>query len=581
MPINSTLTAIALLLTCAGLTAQQAAPKAQSGAKASNSAKPSQPAPQKTKPVVAVVQPSCHGHVKPSFKQTARDAMSEYIEGEGYSVIDSAKLDRALAGSVVDGLPNERAVKAIRTSLGIDYVVALDFFNEGQYHNVTCWMIDTATGEIDEAHDFADKGTLLETLGVAERLADQLLDKVFRRKPADDGATTVATVAGGAETAMALVGAATGQLLGAAVDALPGAETAGAGLSEGAAVPGEPPTETSEAHPAADNASSTETPGSETAETVALDDAAPNAETADAVPSDGATAEEPQTETAHAEPSEGASAQEPQTVTAQDTSADNASETAEAPSADEAVTDQAEPSEGTATQEPPAETGDAHAAADGAASAEMPSADESATHAPKETVEPVEPKDAETLEAIAEARETVASLAPYFTFTKKDAPVSCTNIELVQYADQQRRAVVARNEEFAYALGARIIDGRLRGVSLFAYRGDDHRLSQDRLSVTVGRKMSSSALSPTKTVAPQASGGFGSEEAEMSDLAPLRLIASNPTAHAEVQVESKDGFFKRFELPEAARKAIARTIDMHDALELLRKEGADWQHGDK
>ena len=520
MPINSTLTAIALLLTCAGLVAQQAGAKAQSSAKVTGPAQTK--APQKTKPVVAVVEPACHGHVSASFKSVARGAMSDYIEGEGYSVIDRAKLDRALAGSVVDGLPNERAVKAIRTSLGVDYVIALDFFNEGQYHNITCWLIDTATGGIEEAHDFADKGTLLETLGIAERLADQLLDKKFRRKPADNGAATVATVAGGAGTAVALVGAAAGQLLGAAADALPGAEAAGAGLPEGAAAPSGPPAETGEAHAtaAAGEAAATGALGAGATETVAPDDAAPGAETA-----------------------------------------------------------HAEPSEGTAAQEPPAETSGTHATADGASSAEMLGSAESAPQAPKETTE--EPKDAETLEAIAEARETVASLAPYFTFTKKEVPVSCTNIELVHYADQRRRAVVARNEEFAYALVARIVDGRLCGVSLYAYRGDDHRLSQDRLSVTVGRKTSSSAVSPTKTVAPQASGGFGLEEAEMSDLAPLRLIASNLAVSAEVQVESKDGFFKRFELPEAARKAVARTIDMHDALELLRKEGADWQHEGK
>ena len=50
----------------------------------------------------------------------------------------------------------------------------------------------------------------------------------------------------------------------------------------------------------------------------------------------------------------------------------------------------------------------------------------------------MEYKDAETLEAIAEAREIVARLAPYFTFTNKEAPVSCTNIELIPIPDRMR-----------------------------------------------------------------------------------------------------------------------------------------------
>jgi hypothetical protein len=135
--------------------------------------------------------------------------------------------------------------------------------------------------------------------------------------------------------------------------------------------------------------------------------------------------------------------------------------------------------------------------------------------------------------------------------------------------------VIAKKAEMDHALMAEIVDGHLRCVSRYTYRGEANRLSHDRLGVTIKGKTVSAPAASIKTIAPATGAGVGVEEAELSDIAPLRFIASNPAAAARVQVENRDGFFRSFDLDAAAHGAIVQTVELCDALDLLRKEGAD------
>lgn len=466
MPTRPLITAIALALSCAALPAAHPAAAVKRGARAG--------APQdarRGKATVAVLEPSCSERVSPALRAVARGALSEYVAGEGYQAPDRAKLDRALSGHMVAGLPDEKTVKGLRTALGVELLLASDFYKEGQYYNITCWLIDTATGETAAANAFVEKDTPAEVLGVAEKLAAQLLGAKARAAGAAKG--VVAAPSLGVEAGMA-AGMAAGVAAGAAMDV--GMDTAAGAAEATAAV----------AAKAAGNGAAMATAAAE------------------------------------AEAEEAAAA------------------TAEAPAAMEA--EGAREAAGIAAKE----AGDAKDAAEAARAA-----------------------------AIAAARQTVATLATHFDLAKGTA--ACANRELAQYADQQRQTVIAKKSDLAFALVAEIADGRLRGVSKYTYRGGANRLSHDSLSVTVGGRTASSPATPTRTIAPPTAAGVGSEEAELADAAPLRLIAANPSAQARIQVEDRDGFFKRFELSEAAQRAIARTVELFDALEILRKEGADWR----
>jgi hypothetical protein len=174
--------------------------------------------------------------------------------------------------------------------------------------------------------------------------------------------------------------------------------------------------------------------------------------------------------------------------------------------------------------------------------------------------------------ALAAARESIEDLAPHFSFEKREWPATAANRELAQLADRQRQTVIAKKSDAEYALVAEIAGGRLRATSKYAYRGEANRLSHNRIVVTANGESRSVRLVPTKG-ATSAGASVGTEEAELSDAAVLRLIA-RATGQVKVQIENEAGFFKSFALSGAAQRAIAQTVELCDAMELVGREGA-------
>jgi hypothetical protein len=127
------------------------------------------------KPTVAVLEPSCSAGVSASLRAIVRGGLTEYVAGEGHPSPDRARLDQKTSGHVIAGLPDEKTVKGLRAALGVDLILASDLYKEGEYYNITCWLIDTATGEAKAANAYVERDTPAQVLGVTERLAAQLL----------------------------------------------------------------------------------------------------------------------------------------------------------------------------------------------------------------------------------------------------------------------------------------------------------------------------------------------------------------------------------------------------------------------
>jgi len=176
--------------------------------------------------------------------------------------------------------------------------------------------------------------------------------------------------------------------------------------------------------------------------------------------------------------------------------------------------------------------------------------------------------------SIAAAKEAVDRLEPYFVFEKRAWPSSCINMELTQLADRQRQAVIAKKAETGYALVASIDQGRLCASSKYTYRGGINKLSHNKLVITVNGESRTSRLQPTRNVI-SAGIGLGIEEAEVSDTGILYFIASAGASPVKVQIEDDAGFFKGFTMSDTAKQAIAQTVELYEALYLLRGDAAN------
>jgi hypothetical protein len=182
----------------------------------------------------------------------------------------------------------------------------------------------------------------------------------------------------------------------------------------------------------------------------------------------------------------------------------------------------------------------------------------------------------EAEEKLAESEEkalaAIERLRPNFDIDTKGGTTTYTNRALAQYAEQQRAAVLAKKADVGHALSVEIAQGRIVVLSKYAYRGEDNRLGHTKLSVTVNGQTATSPLVPTRTL--ESPGGMGVEEAELTDVGALRLIAANPTAQAKIQIENSDGFFKAFVLSPAVQRAAAQTMELLNALEALKEAEA-------
>ena len=173
-----------------------------------------------------------------------------------------------------------------------------------------------------------------------------------------------------------------------------------------------------------------------------------------------------------------------------------------------------------------------------------------------------------TAEGIKAAKAVINRLMPGFTFEKTRKGVSCTSHAFAQLLATREREL--HNERQYYLIFAEIKENKINAFSRYSYknRGVARGLNHDSLSITVdGKTIKTSVVSKTKN---------NTETAKINDDEILRAIAANAGKSILVRISGHGGF-QEYVLSQSVQAAIAQTIELYDAINVLNRAGVEIQ----
>jgi hypothetical protein len=204
---------------------------------------------------------------------------------------------------------------------------------------------------------------------------------------------------------------------------------------------------------------------------------------------------------------------------------------------------------------------------------------------------------------IREAKAAVNRLMPYFSFSRGKSGVTCTNWMLSKYEEDRRKHYAVQGVNWSpysgywwHSLFAEIRPGGLAAFSRYTYvlgtgyGNDNYALSHTTLAVDAAGKALSVPLAPVREPSPTAddragspfsgSAGAGSGAVEREDGAihnedVLRAIAA--ARGKSVKVTLKGIRSREYVLDQSVQEGIAQTIELYDAIRVLKKAGVEIQ----
>jgi hypothetical protein len=173
-----------------------------------------------------------------------------------------------------------------------------------------------------------------------------------------------------------------------------------------------------------------------------------------------------------------------------------------------------------------------------------------------------------------DARAAAARLAPDFAFERafgKTEGATIVHKALEQYRAQGLEAVIAGSEKYWHSLFVEIHNGELHASSGYVFGNKAQGLSHTRLTIEIDNISMVAEMSlDTQRLG---AAGVTTETAAMTSLGALRFIADNPGKKVNVRIEGDTGAYRDYALSEVAQKAIAQTLELHDAMETLKRAG--------
>ena len=176
-----------------------------------------------------------------------------------------------------------------------------------------------------------------------------------------------------------------------------------------------------------------------------------------------------------------------------------------------------------------------------------------------------------TAEGIKAAKAVINRLMPGFTYKKTRKGVSCTSQAFTQLmATRKREFAQSKTQSHAYLIFAEIKENRINAFSRYSYKTGDAAwgLNHDSLSITVyGKTIKTSVVSKTKS---------NTETAKINDDEILRTIAGNAGKSILVRISGHGGF-REYVLSQPVQAAIAQTIELYDAMDVIKRAGVEIQ----
>jgi hypothetical protein len=178
-----------------------------------------------------------------------------------------------------------------------------------------------------------------------------------------------------------------------------------------------------------------------------------------------------------------------------------------------------------------------------------------------------------SVSTLALTKDYINTLMPNFSFEKKKNEVTCLSRALNVSLKQQRQMLFDRKTDFWHSLFIEIRQGELFASSQYEYINKKNSLSHTRLTVTIDGKTASTDMAlDTRTVNVLKT---TIEEARIMDEEILRFIANNLDSQIQVRIENTSGGYKEYIMNSVVKYAIAQTLDLYDAMTVLKAHGAE------